>query len=143
MSFMVPLFDPLHPQYFVKLLSDRWLQSEHTIPINFRSLVLPDKFASPTALTHEEARVPLVKLEFDEAQKLYLKDGVKMFSAIQSQCFDCLYNTSDDAFIGIPMGGTESRTLAELVIFREILKEDFNQVIYIGASHEKCKSMHA
>ena len=47
-SFMVPLFDPLHPQYFVKLLSDRWLQSEHTIPISFRNLVLPDKYAAPT-----------------------------------------------------------------------------------------------
>ena len=42
---VVPIFDPLPPHYFIKVLSDRWLQAEHTVPISFKNLILPEKFA--------------------------------------------------------------------------------------------------
>lgn len=50
LSFSVPLFDPLPPQYFIKVVSDRWLQAEHVIPVSFKNLILPDKYPAPTAL---------------------------------------------------------------------------------------------
>ena len=36
MDFMVPLFDPLPPNYYVKIISDRWLHSAATLPVSFK-----------------------------------------------------------------------------------------------------------
>lgn len=35
-SFTVPMLDPLPPNYFVTVLSDRWLHSETRLPISFK-----------------------------------------------------------------------------------------------------------
>ena len=51
-SFTVELTDPLPPNYYISLLSDRWLHSEVRLPISFKHLILPDKFAPPTPLLH-------------------------------------------------------------------------------------------
>ena len=40
LTFTVPVMEPLPPQYFVRVLSDRWLHSEAVLPISFRHLVL-------------------------------------------------------------------------------------------------------
>lgn len=48
--FTVPLLEPLHPQYFVKVVSDRWLHCETQIPISFKNLLLPAKFPPCTEL---------------------------------------------------------------------------------------------
>jgi len=50
LNFLVSLFDPLPPQYFIKVFSEKWLQADHVIPISFKNLILPDKFAAPTKL---------------------------------------------------------------------------------------------
>jgi replicative superfamily II helicase len=34
-------------------------------------------------------------------------------------------------FIGVPSGGTETSTIAELAIFRELQKENFGKVVYL------------
>jgi len=49
-SFTVPLHEPMPPQYFIKVVSDRWLQSETVLPVSFKHLILPEKFAPPTEL---------------------------------------------------------------------------------------------
>ncbi|MCP9262026.1 hypothetical protein DINM_005324 [Dirofilaria immitis] len=38
----VPVFDPLPPLYFIRIVSDRWLGSETVLPISFRHLILPE-----------------------------------------------------------------------------------------------------
>jgi pre-mRNA-splicing helicase BRR2 len=35
-SFTVPISEPLPPQYFVRVVSDRWLQCEAILPVSFR-----------------------------------------------------------------------------------------------------------
>ena len=35
-NFTVPILDPLPPQYFVRVVADRWLHSETVQPISFR-----------------------------------------------------------------------------------------------------------
>ena len=35
-AFTVPMSEPVPPQYFVRVVSDRWLQCEATLPISFR-----------------------------------------------------------------------------------------------------------
>ena len=47
-EFTVPLFEPLHPIYYIKVISDRWLNCEATLPISFKNLILPEKFSAPT-----------------------------------------------------------------------------------------------
>lgn len=48
LNFTVTLTDPLPPNYFIRIMSDRWLHSETTLPISFRQLVLPEKFPTHT-----------------------------------------------------------------------------------------------
>ena len=49
-EFTVALLEPLHPQYFIKVISDRWLNCESVIPISFKNLLLPSKFPPCTEL---------------------------------------------------------------------------------------------
>lgn len=46
----VPVFDPLPPLYFIRIVSDRWLGSETVLPVSFRHLILPEKYPPPTEL---------------------------------------------------------------------------------------------
>lgn len=41
-SFIVSLFENLHPIYYIKIVSDRWLQSEIVEPLPFKNLILPE-----------------------------------------------------------------------------------------------------
>lgn len=50
LTFSVPIFEPLAPQYFVRAVSDRWLGSETQIALSFRNLILPEKNPPPTEL---------------------------------------------------------------------------------------------
>ncbi len=49
-TFTIPVEDPLPPQYFIRVVSDRWLHAETLIPISFRVLILPQKFSAVTEL---------------------------------------------------------------------------------------------
>ena len=46
-SFTVPLLDPIPPQYFIRVTSDAWLGGDTVIPVSFKHLLLPEKFAAP------------------------------------------------------------------------------------------------
>jgi hypothetical protein len=35
--------EPLPPQYFIRVVSDKWVQCETTLPVSFRHLILPKK----------------------------------------------------------------------------------------------------
>jgi pre-mRNA-splicing helicase BRR2 len=43
LTFTVPLFETLPPQYFIKIVADRWISSETTLAVSFRHLILPEK----------------------------------------------------------------------------------------------------
>jgi pre-mRNA-splicing helicase BRR2 len=49
-SFTIPLSDPVPPQYFIRVVSDRWLHAETVVPISFKHLILPQKFSTATEL---------------------------------------------------------------------------------------------
>ncbi|KXN92593.1 Pre-mRNA-splicing factor brr2, partial [Leucoagaricus sp. SymC.cos] len=46
----VPMFEPVPPNYYISIISDRWLHSETRLPIAFQHLILPAKFPAPTPL---------------------------------------------------------------------------------------------
>ena len=74
------------PQYFIKVVSDRWMHCETQLPISFKHLILPDKFPAPTAL---ESMYPkaLKDLDFPEVESMFRMDGIGEFNSIQSQVF--------------------------------------------------------
>jgi pre-mRNA-splicing helicase BRR2 len=106
------------PQYFIKVISDRWLQCETVLPVSFKHLILPERFAPPTEL--QDMHSKLVKeLGFKEAEELYLGENVKEFNGIVTQAFNKLYLSDESVFVGAP-AGSGIATCAELAIFREI-----------------------
>ena len=36
LTFTVPVTEPVPPQYFIRVVSDRWLQCEAALPVSFR-----------------------------------------------------------------------------------------------------------
>lgn len=46
-AFTVPMSEPTPPQYFIKIVSDRFLTFETVKPISFRHLIPPDRFPEP------------------------------------------------------------------------------------------------
>lgn len=81
LSFAVGLYDPMPPQYFIKVISDRWLQCETTMPVSFKHLVLPDRFSAPTQLLEMYPRTTK-DLQFADVEKMYRSEGLKVFNQI-------------------------------------------------------------
>ena len=118
-SFTVTLLDPLPPQYFVRVVSDSWLGSETIIPVSFKHLLLPDKHPPPTELLDLQP-LPASALKQDGFDSLYAP-RIKHFNPVQTQVFQCMYNTDDNALIGAPTGSGKT-VCAEFAILRMLNK---------------------
>ena len=107
------------------------------LPVSFKHLILPEKFAAPTDL--QDMHSKLVKeLSFKEAEDLYLAEGTKEFNAIITQSFNKLYMTDEAVFVGAPTGSSIV-TCAELAIIREIQSEAFDKIVYICPIDSLCQ----
>lgn len=42
LTFTVPIFEPHPPQYYIRAISDSWLQAEALYTISFHNLALPE-----------------------------------------------------------------------------------------------------
>ena len=100
MSFTVPLFEPLAPNYFISLVSDRWLHVETRIPILLKNLILPQKFPPATELLDLQP-VPVSALRSQKEQQLF---SFEFFNPIQTQVFANLYTTDSNCVICAPVG---------------------------------------
>ncbi|WFC94772.1 RNA helicase [Malassezia brasiliensis] len=125
LSFTVPLTDPLPPNYFVSLVSDRWLQSEARLPISFKHLVLPDKFAPPTPLLELQPQ-PVAALGEPLAQSY----AFATLNRIQTQTFHTLFETDHSALVCAPTGA--GKTLcAELALARLFAQPDAGRAVCV------------
>ena len=100
-SFTIAMTDPIPPQYFVRVVSDKWLGSETSLPISFRHLILPQKCAPATELLDLQP-LPVSELANEEYVKIY--GGVKSFNPIQTQVFPQLFRGSENAVVCAPVG---------------------------------------
>lgn len=104
-NFFVPVFEPLPPHYFIKIVSDQWiggwgcnnfagecllkicnfhlLGSETQLPVSFRHLILPEKFPPPTELLDLQP-LPVSALRNPAFEALY-SDKFPYFNPIQTQ----------------------------------------------------------
>ncbi|KAJ3846706.1 Sec63 Brl domain-containing protein [Lentinula lateritia] len=118
LTFTVPISPaPLPPNYFVDVLSDRWLHAETRLPISFRHLILPEKFPPMTPLLDLQP-LPLAALHNPAFEAIYRSAStVHTFNKIQTQVFQALYTSDDNIFIGAPTGSGKT-ICAEFALLR-------------------------
>ena len=69
-EFSVPLYDPLHPIYYIRVISDRWLNCEAQLPISFKNLILPEKFCPHSEVLDLQLLSPSV-LKWPQAESIF------------------------------------------------------------------------
>ena len=115
LSFTVPLQDPLPPQYFIRVVSDRWLGAESQLPVSFRHLLLPEKNPPPAELLDLQP-LPVSALRSAALERLYAP-RFKHFNPIQTQTFAALFNTDDNVLVAAPTGSGKT-ICAEFALMR-------------------------
>ncbi|KAG6435879.1 hypothetical protein SASPL_100760 [Salvia splendens] len=130
LSFTVPIHEPLPPQYFINVVSDRWLGSQTVLPVSFRHLILPEKYPPPTELLDLQP-LPVTALRNPAYESLYHQ--FKHFNPVQTQVFTVLYNSDDNVLVAAPTGSGKT-ICAEFAILRNHQKgpESTMRAVYIA-----------
>jgi len=134
LAFTVPIHDPLPPQYFIRVTADRWLHSETLLPISFRHLVLPSKFAPPTELLDLQP-MPVSAIgdaQFEDAFYSVDPSRSELFNPVQTQTFQELYSTDHNVLVCAPVG-SNLLTCAEFAVVRHLLRAPADsKIVYIA-----------
>jgi len=98
--FTIPVREPLPPQYYVRVVSDRWVGCKSVLAVSFQHLILPDQMPPHTELLDIHP-IPRSALRYPEYEKLC---SFTHFNPIQSQVFHALYHSDVNVLIGAPTG---------------------------------------
>ncbi|KAL2331128.1 hypothetical protein Fmac_018709 [Flemingia macrophylla] len=130
LNFTVPIYEPLPPQYFIRVVSDRWLGSQSVLPVSFRHLILPEKYPPPTELLDLQP-LPVTALRNPSYEALY--QDFKHFNPVQTQVFTVLYNSDDNVLVAAPTGSGKT-ICAEFAILRNHQKgpDSVMRVVYVA-----------
>lgn len=132
-KFFVPVFEPLPPQYFLRIVSDRWIGAETQLPISFRHLILPEKNLPATELLDLQP-LPITALRQNKFEQLYNGQFPQckfaQFNPIQTQVFNAVYNSDDNVFIGAPTGSGKT-TIAEFAVLRLFSQQSDGRCVYL------------
>uniref|UniRef100_T1GJR4 Helicase ATP-binding domain-containing protein n=1 Tax=Megaselia scalaris TaxID=36166 RepID=T1GJR4_MEGSC len=104
-KFFVSVYEPLPPQYFLRIVSDRWIGAETQLPVSFRHLILPEKNMPPTELL--------------DLQPLPI-------SALRDPKFE----DDDNVFVGAPTGSGKM-TIAEFAVMRLFSNNPEGRCVYL------------
>jgi pre-mRNA-splicing helicase BRR2 len=128
LTFTVPIYDPLPPQYFIRVVSDRWLNCEALLPISFRHLILPEKYPPHTELLDLQP-LPISALRNPKFEQLY-EGAFEHFNAIQTQVFTTLYTTNHNVLIGAPTGSGKT-VCAEFAILHMLQENPTGRCVFV------------
>jgi pre-mRNA-splicing helicase BRR2 len=131
-EFTVPITEPMPPNYFVTVLSDRWMHSETKLAVSFQKLILPEKFPPHTPLLDLQP-LPVSALKTQDFVALY--PNWQRFNKIQTQTFNTLYTTDENVFIGAPTGSGKT-VCAEFALLRHWSKQSAGRAVYIAPFQE-------
>ncbi|KAI9684528.1 MAG: hypothetical protein M1822_005616 [Bathelium mastoideum] len=133
-EFTVPITEPMPPNYFITVVSDRWMHSETKLAVSFQRLILPEKFPPHTQLLDLQP-LPVSALKRKDYQQLY--PDWDRFNKIQTQVFNSLFTSDDNIFVGAPTGSGKS-VCAEFALLRHWAKPPAEQgaVVYIAPFQE-------
>lgn len=127
----VPISEPVPPNYYISVISDRWLQAETRLPISFQHLIRPEPFPAHTALLDLQP-LPVSALHNAAFEQLY---PFEHFNKIQTQVFQALFTTDDNVFIGAPAGSGKT-ICAEFALLRLWSKRDPPRAVCIEPYQE-------
>ncbi|KAL0326538.1 UNVERIFIED_CONTAM: DExH-box ATP-dependent RNA helicase DExH12 [Sesamum angustifolium] len=130
LNFTIPIYEPLPPQYFINVVSDRWLGAQTVLPVSFRHLILPEKYPPPTELLDLQP-LPVTALRNPAYEALYQQ--FKHFNPVQTQVFTILYNSDDNVLVAAPTGSGKT-ICAEFAILRNHQKgpDGVMRAVYIA-----------
>ncbi|KAJ5626095.1 hypothetical protein N7510_002404 [Penicillium lagena] len=137
-EFTVPITEPMPPNYFISLVSDRWMHCETKIAVSFQKLVLPERFPPHTPLLDMQ-RAPVKALKRADYQQLY--PDWEHFNKIQTQVFKSIFDTDDNVFIGAPTGSGKT-VCAELALLRHWSSKESGRAVYIAPFQELVDQRH-
>eukprot|EP00435_Cladocopium_sp_Y103_P043531 s679_g12.t1 len=131
LNFTVPITEPLPPQYFIRVVSDRWINAQTLLPVSFRHLILPDKYPPHTELLDLQP-LPLTALRCPDAEKLYAAQGLKVFNPIQTQTFSMLYSSNDNVLVCAPAASGKI-ICAEFAVLKMLTSDDpVKRCVYVA-----------
>ncbi|OAE30033.1 hypothetical protein AXG93_3893s1430 [Marchantia polymorpha subsp. ruderalis] len=127
-SFTIPIFEPLPSQYYIRAVSDTWMQASTVHTVSFKHLILPELHPPHTELL-DLRPLPVTALGNKVYESLYSR--FSHFNPIQTQAFHTLYHTDFNVLLGAPTGSgkTISSELAMLHLFNT---QPDMKVIYIA-----------
>jgi len=128
-KFFVPVFEPLPPQYFIRIVSDRWIGGETQLPVSFRHLILPERYAPPTELLDLQP-LPITALRNQVFESLY-SNKFPIFNPIQTQVFNAIYNSDDNVFVGAPTGSGKT-ICSEFAVLRMFSQNPEGRCVYVA-----------
>ena len=131
-EFTVPITEPMPPNYFISVVSDRWMHSETRVAVSFQKLILPEKFPPHTELLDLQP-LPVSALKAKDYVALY--PGWEHFNKIQTQTFNSLYTTDQNVFVGSPTGSGKT-ICAEFALLRHWSKQESGRAVYIAPFQE-------
>ncbi|KAK7072359.1 activating signal cointegrator 1 complex subunit [Halocaridina rubra] len=125
--FTIPIFDPMPSQYYVRAISDRWLNCDSFCVMSFEKLILPEQHPPHTDLL-DLRPLPVTALNNSELEMLY---KFTHFNPIQTQLFHCLYHTDNNVLLGAPTGSGKT-IAAEIAMFRVFRETPDAKIVYIA-----------
>ncbi|KAL7542850.1 hypothetical protein ACHAXR_012148 [Thalassiosira sp. AJA248-18] len=128
---VVPVFDPMPQQYFIRIVSDSWVGCEALIPVSFRH-VLIEGLTSPTFFTNlfDLTPQPVRALANSNYEQLYT-NRFDVFNPIQTQLFHILYHSDTPVLLGAPTGSGKT-TVAEIALLRMKNQNPKGKCVYIA-----------
>jgi pre-mRNA-splicing helicase BRR2 len=88
----------MHPLYYIKVISDRWVCPDNVLPLSFRSIILPSKFSPPSEVLDLQ---PLPASSLDPIAK-DLK--INYLNQVQTQAYHSFINSTENVFLGAAEG---------------------------------------
>lgn len=136
LDFTIPISTPVPPNYFVTLISERWLHCEYRIPVVLNTVKLPKKFPAPTPLL-DLSPVPVSDLKIPEFIKTF---EFSQFNRFQSQVFTTVYKSNDNLFVGAVKGSGKT-VIAELALLNH-WRQNNGRAVYIVPTQGKVDLLH-
>ncbi|CAJ0915055.1 unnamed protein product, partial [Mesorhabditis belari] len=136
----VPVFDPLPPLYFVRIVSDKWLGSETVLPISFRHLILPEKYPPPTELLDLQP-LSISNLSNPLFEQVFQEKKISTFNPIQTQIFRTVFEGKDNVLICAPQGSGKT-ACAELAILRHFENSPDARVVYVVPNEDLATKLY-